>query len=88
MVLHAKVFVITQRAKDGIKAHLPKIQNDVLELLSEQTYKQMKTVKHKKKMRKKILKLIRKVLEVREILPKKEHQEEVAEVIFTQVLLQ
>ncbi len=88
MVLHAQVYVTTQRAKDGIILHLPKIQNDVLELLGEQTYKKMKKTKHKKKLRNKVLKLIRKVMEQREILNKPKKQEEVAEVIFTQVLLQ
>ena len=88
MVLHAQVYVTTQRAKDGIKLHLPKIQNDVLELLGEQSFKKMKKTKHKKKLRKKVLKLIRKVMEERQILNKPEKLEEVAEVIFTQVLLQ
>ncbi len=88
MVLHGQVYLTTQRAKDGVILHLPKIQNDVLELLGEQTYKQMKRTKHKKKLRKKVLKLIRKVMEEREILDSKEKQEEVSEVIFTQVLLQ
>lgn len=88
MVLHAQVYITTQRAKDGIQLHLPKIQNDVLELLGEQSFKQMKKTKHKKKLRKKVLKLIRKVMETREILNKPEKLEEVSEVIFTQVLLQ
>ncbi len=88
MVLDAQLYVITTRAKDGIKAHLPKIQNDVLELLGEQTFKNMKKTKHKKKLRKKMLKLIRKVMETREVLTTPEKQEEIAEVIFTQVLLQ
>lgn len=87
MVLEAKVYIVTQRAKDGIKLHMPKIQNDVLELLSQQSYKKMKKTKHKKKLRKKVLKLIRKVMADREILDAKK-EEEVAEVIFTQVLLQ
>ena len=88
MVLHAQVYLITQRAKDGVKLHLPKIQNDVLELLGEQSFKNMKKTKHKKKLRKKVLKLIRKVMADREILDKPAKQEEIAEVIFTQVLLQ
>ena len=87
MVLHAQVYVTTERARDGMKLHLPKIQNDVLELLGEQSFKQMKKTKHKKKLRKKVLKLIRKVMESREILTGNK-LEEVSEVIFTQVLLQ
>ncbi|MBT7308467.1 MAG: hypothetical protein HN842_09635 [Gammaproteobacteria bacterium] len=35
MVLHAQAYITTQRAKDGMKIHMPKIQNDVLELLSD-----------------------------------------------------
>lgn len=85
MVLHAQVYLTTQRAKDGIKLHLPKIQNDVLELLGEQSFKKMKMTKHKKKLRKKVLKLIHKVMVDRQLSAKKE---EVPEVIFTQVLLQ
>lgn len=88
MVLHAQVYLTTQRAKDGIQLHLPKIQNDVLELLGEQSYKKMKKTKHKKKLRKKVLKLIRKVMGERGVLNKPEKLNEVAEVIFTQVLLQ
>lgn len=84
MVLLAQAYVTTQRAKDGMMLHMPKIENDVLELLGEQTYKSMKRVKHKKKLRKKILKIIRNVLNSREV----PGGEEITEVIFTQVLLQ
>ena len=83
-MLFRSAYITTQRAKDGMKIHMPKIQNDVLELLSDQTYKNMKKVKHKKKLRKKILKLIQKVMETREV----QGGDEVIEVIFTQVLLQ
>ncbi|MBT3346862.1 MAG: hypothetical protein HOM84_07830 [Thiotrichales bacterium] len=88
MVLRIKTYITTQKAVDGFKLHLPKIKSDILSLLSEQTYKGMRSKKKKKKLKQKILTLIRGVLKERGKIENKERLESVAEILFPELLLQ
>lgn len=84
MVLEAQAYIRSERAKSALKLHLPKIRNDLLKLLEKQRYRSMKKGRVKRKLRSRMLKVIRKVFQLRD-LP---GGEEVEEIVITKILLQ